>query len=144
MGSDHRSLGFYANALSRILAEMGVIAVLNQKGGVGKTTTALNLLATIAQRGHRPLGIDLDPQAHLSNTFGLRPRLAEDSIYAFFVRGRPLADVAQITRSGVVVCPAHLDLAKIDSLLGKSVDVVTKLRHASRRLSRRRKTRVAI
>jgi chromosome partitioning protein len=109
---------------------MGVIAVFNQKGGVGKTTTALNLLATIAQRGKRPIGIDLDPQAHLSHTFGLQPRLADDSVYSFFVRGRQLADVAQITRSGVVVCPAHLELAKIDSLLGKSVNVVTKLRHA--------------
>ena len=109
---------------------MGVIAVFNQKGGVGKTTTALNLLATIAQHGRRPFGIDLDPQAHLSHIFGLQPRLAEDSIYSFFVRGRALADVAQITRSGVVVCPAHLELAKIDSLLGKGVNVVTKLRHA--------------
>jgi len=109
---------------------MGVIAVFNQKGGVGKTTTALNLLATIAQRGHRPLGVDLDPQAHLTHIFGLQPRLAEDSIYSFFVRGRPLLEVALITRSGVALCPAHLELAKIDSLLGKSVNVVTKLRTA--------------
>jgi chromosome partitioning protein len=109
---------------------MGVIAVFNQKGGVGKTTTTLNLLATIARRGKRPLGIDLDPQAHLSHIFGLQPRLADDSMYSFFVRGRALADVAQITRSGVVLCPAHLELAKIDSLLGKSVNVVTKLRTA--------------
>jgi chromosome partitioning protein len=116
--------------VSCILGDMGVIAVFNQKGGVGKTTTALNLLATIARRGQRPLGIDLDPQAHLSHIFGLQPRLADDSIYSFFVRGRPLAEVAQITRSGVVVCPAHLELAKIDSLLGKGVNVVTKLRHA--------------
>src|SRR4030095_2806722 len=100
--------------LSRILAAMGVIAVFTQKGGVGKTPTALNLLATIAQRGHRPFGIDLDPQAHLSHIFGLQPPLAEDSIYSFFVRGRPLAEVALITRSGVVLCPAHLELAKID------------------------------
>ena len=115
-----------------ILGAMGVIAVFNQKGGVGKTTTALNLLAAIAQRGLRPFGIDLDPQAHLSHIFGVQPRLADDSIFSFFVRGRPLADVAQITRSGVVLCPAHLDLAKIDSLLGKSVNVVTKLRQALR------------
>ena len=109
---------------------MGVIAVFNQKGGVGKTTTALNLLATIAQRGHRPLGVDLDPQAHLTHIFGLQPRLAEDSIYSFFVRGRPLLEVALITRSGVALCPAHLELAKIDSLLGKSFNIVTKLRTA--------------
>jgi chromosome partitioning protein len=109
---------------------MGVIAVFNQKGGVGKTTTALNLLAAIAQRGRRPFGIDLDPQAHLSHVFGIQPRLADDSIYSFFVRGRPLVDVALITKSGVALCPAHLELAKIDSLLGKSVNVVTKLRMA--------------
>ena len=73
---------------------MSIIAVFNQKGGVGKTTTALNLLAAIAQRGQRPLGIDLDPQAHLSHVFGAHPKLADDSIYSFFVRQRPLDDIA--------------------------------------------------
>ena len=111
---------------------MTVIAVFNQKGGVGKTTTALNLLAAIARRGQRPLGIDLDPQAHLSHVFGAHPKLADDSVYSFFVRQRPLSDIAQITKSGVVLCPAHLELSKLDSILGKSVNVVTRLRHALR------------
>src|SRR5512144_1845239 len=111
---------------------MSIIAVFNQKGGVGKTTTALNLLAAIGQRGQRPLGIDLDPQAHLSEVFGVHPKRAEDSIYSFFVHQRPLPDVARITKSGVVLCPAHLELAKLDSQLGKSVNIVTRLRHALR------------
>src|SRR5260221_992685 len=109
---------------------MSIIAVFNQKGGVGKTTTALNLLAAIAKRGQRPLGIDLDPQAHLSHVFGSHPKLADDSVYSFFVRQRPLADIARITKSGVALCPAHLELSKLDSVLGKGRKFVTRLRHA--------------
>jgi chromosome partitioning protein len=109
---------------------MTVIAVFNQKGGVGKTTTALNLLAGIAQRKQRPLGIDLDPQAHLSGIFGIRPRLADESIYSFFIRQRPLDEVSQITDSGVILCPGHLELTKLDTLLGRGVNVITRLRAA--------------
>jgi chromosome partitioning protein len=107
-----------------------IIAVFNQKGGVGKTTTALNLLAAIARRKRRPLGIDLDPQAHLTQIFGVQPKRADDTMYAFFVRQRPLDDIAEITRSGVILCPAHFELAKLDTMLGKGVNAVTRLRQA--------------
>jgi len=109
---------------------MAIIAVFNQKGGVGKTTTALNLLAAVAQRKVRPLGIDLDPQGHLSHIFGVQPRLADDTVYSFFMRQRPLDETAQITKSGVLLCPSHLELSKLDTLLGKGVNVVTRLRQA--------------
>jgi chromosome partitioning protein len=111
---------------------MATIAVFNQKGGVGKTTTALNLLAGIAQRGVRPMGIDLDAQGHLSHVFGVQPRVADESVYSFFVQRRPLSDLAVISRSGVVICPAHLELSKLDAVLGKGVNVVTRLRSALR------------
>jgi chromosome partitioning protein len=109
-----------------------ILAVFNQKGGVGKTTTALNLLAAIAQAGKRPVGIDLDPQAHLSHVFGIQPRLADDTVFAFFARQRPLADIARVSASGVVVCPGHMELAKLDATLGKGFNMVTRLRHALR------------
>jgi chromosome partitioning protein len=115
-----------------ILAAMAIIAVFNQKGGVGKTTTALNLLAGIAQRGQRPVGVDLDPQGHLSHVFGTQPRAADDTVFGFFARQRPLQDIARVSRSGVVICPSHMELAKLDAVLGKGVNVVTRLRHALR------------
>ena len=109
---------------------MSVIAVFNQTDGVGKTTTSVNLLAGIAQRKLRPLGIDLDPQAHLSSAFGAHPSPAEDSVYAFFAEQRSLAEIAQITKSGVVLCPAHVDLAQLDRRIGRGVAAVTRLRLA--------------
>ena len=109
---------------------MAIVAVFNQKGGVGKTTTALNLLAAFGQAKQRPLAIDLDAQCHLTHVFGVYPAHADESVYSFFVRQRPLDEVAQVTKSGAILCPAHLELAKLDALLGKGVNVVTRLRHA--------------
>jgi chromosome partitioning protein len=111
---------------------MTVIAVFNQKGGVGKTTTALNLLAAIAQRGNRPSGIDLDPQGHLTAIFGAPARSVDESVYSFFVQQRALADIACITKSGVVLVPSHMELSKLDAILGKGVNIVTRLRQALR------------
>ena len=111
---------------------MAAIAVFNPCAGVGKTTTALNLLAAFAQRGLRPLAIDLDPQAELTALFGVQPRSATESVHGFFRRLAPLDDVAQITRSGVIVCPAHPELARLDAMLGKSLNAITRLRGALR------------
>ena len=68
---------------------MAIISVFNQKGGVGKTTTTLNLIGAMARAGQRPIGIDLDPQAHLSGILGGAPSRPEDSIFEFFVHNKP-------------------------------------------------------
>lgn len=106
------------------------VAIFNLKGGVGRTTTALNLLAAIARRGNRPWGIDLDAQAQLSAMFAVTPRRVEESMYACLASGVPLADVAQITRSGVVLCPGHHELVKLDAVMGKGLVALNALRSA--------------
>ena len=69
------------------------IAVLNQKGGVGKTTTAVNLSAALAMAGHKTLVLDLDPQAHATLHLGLLPGRSGPSLYEVLTDGLPLASV---------------------------------------------------
>ncbi len=106
---------------------MAVITVFNQKGGVGKTTTSLNLGAALARAGCPPLLIDLDPQAHLTLITGSAVDAGEDSIFSFYLKGRPLAELIRPASSIGRIIPSHLDLAKADTLFGKSYNVVTRL-----------------
>lgn len=106
---------------------MTIVAIFNQKGGVGKTTTSLNLAAGLARRGRKALAIDLDPQAQLSEILGIQSNRGEETIYGFFQKSIPLAVLMQPTESGIGIIPANAELAKVDSLFGKSHNIVNKL-----------------
>lgn len=89
-----------------------VIALANQKGGVGKTTTAVNLGASLAELGYRTLLIDLDPQGNASSGLGLDPRTIEHSMYGVLLHDLPMEDCIEATSlRNLFVAPANLDLA---------------------------------
>jgi chromosome partitioning protein len=86
-----------------------VIALANQKGGVAKTTTTLNLAAAFAERGHRSLCVDMDPQGNLTMSQGIDPDSLEASMYDVLVHRRPISEVI-VAREVDVAC-SSIDLA---------------------------------
>lgn len=97
-----------------------VIAVANQKGGVGKTTTAVNLTASLAMTGSKVLLIDLDPQGNATMGCGVDKHELEYSIYDWLVEEVPLAQVAVRCTGKFNVLPANLDLTAAEIKLIQS------------------------
>jgi len=100
---------------------MRSIAIINQKGGVGKTTTAVNLSAALASSGQRVCLIDLDPQSHASLHLGAVLDEGQSSVYQVLVGSATLADVRRPVAENLWVVPSHLDLAAAELELAGEV-----------------------
>jgi chromosome partitioning protein len=127
-------LGIVDEAIHRPLSPMvlpRIVAVANQKGGVGKTTTAVNLGAGLAELGFRVLVVDLDPQGNASTGLGINHRNVQGSIYDVLMNGAAVEDCVEPTAvRNLFVVPATIDLAGAEIELVPAMSRELKLRRA--------------
>ena len=107
------------------------IAVINQKGGVGKTTTTVNLGAGLARRGYRVLLLDMDPQANLTVHVDKRPDLESNTLTSLLIEDTPLQELVQTTSlANLAVVPSDTSLAGVEQVLANRIGRETILREA--------------
>lgn len=108
-----------------------IIAIANQKGGVGKTTTTVNLGASLAELDHRVLVVDLDPQGNATTGLGINPRTLEYTMYDVLLNDVALDECIEPTEvKGLFVAPASLDLAGAEIELVPAFSRESKLKRA--------------
>ncbi|MBC8471114.1 MAG: AAA family ATPase [Planctomycetes bacterium] len=109
---------------------MRTIAVLNQKGGVGKTTTVVNIAAALAAAGSRVVVLDFDPQAHLTIHLGLEPQVVESGSYKVLTQSAEFEQQIMLMRPNLWLLPANINLVGAESELVSVVGRETILREA--------------
>jgi chromosome partitioning protein len=117
-----------------VTGQAKVIAFANQKGGVAKTTTTLNLAAAFAEDGHRVLCVDLDPQGNLTMSQGIDPETLELSMWDVLVHDRPITEV--IHEREVDVAVASIDLAGAEIAMSTKIGRERSLERALRPVRR--------
>lgn len=107
------------------------IAVVNQKGGVGKTTTTINVAAALTLKGQKVLIIDLDPQGNASTGLGLGKNMRDVTLYEVLVDGVDIEEsVHETSVPGLDLIPSHIDLSAAEMEIGAQAGRNTKLREA--------------
>ena len=110
-----------------VIGNTKIVAIINQKGGVGKSTTAINLAAALGEMGKQVLLVDLDPQGNCSSGLGIEKSLIQQCIYDVLLNDVPIEDVIipDITE-GVDIAPATINLA------GAEVELVAEMARENR------------
>ena len=113
---------------------MRCIALMNQKGGVGKTTTTVNLGAALAELGQRVCLVDLDPQAHLTINYGMDPTSDAVNLYNVLIEERSFLEAVHKIDTNIALVPSSIDLAAAEielvSVLGRETILKERLKSA--------------
>ncbi len=108
-----------------------ILAIANQKGGVGKTTTAINLSAELARSGRRVLLVDIDPQGNATTGLGMEKASIVACMYDVIIKSTPLAEIIRDTRiEGLHIAPSTLNLAGAEIELVSAMSRELRLRNA--------------